>query len=352
METTATRKKRKIKRIVGLSICAVLVVLFVLIAYFAVSIYNEIRGKNITEETGIVEIVSGDNISVVADKLKTSGIIKYPTAFRLYSKFCGYDTSIQIGSFEFLKGDGYENIFSVLNESHYRESVSVTFPEGYTVEQMIEEMVSKGLCSREEFYNAVNNDYYPYDYLPEAGTENRLEGFLYPDTYSIFLDDSAHNIIEKLIARFDDVITENGIKEKAEQSGLSFYDAITLASIIQKEGSLVSEFPLISSVFHNRMDIGMKLQSCATVNYILPDDEKKFILTYEDMAIDNPYNTYLYSGLTPTPISNPGIDAIIAAVEPADTDYLYFVAKNDGTGSSAFAETYEEHLENSNRYLG
>lgn len=352
METTK-RKSRKVKRIVGLSVCAVLIILFALAAYFAFSVYNEIRGRNVVDgEMSLITVESGDNISVVADKLKESGIIKYPMAFKTYSKFKGYDTFIQIGTFEFPVGDSYENIFAALKESHYRESVKVTFPEGYTVKQMVSLLVSKGLGSEEGFYNAINNDSYSYNYLPAAGTENRLEGFLYPDTYDIFIDDTEHNIINKFLSRFDDVITEKGIKEKISSDGLSFYESLTLASIIQKEGSLISEFPIISSVFHNRLDMGMKLQSCATVNYILPDDQKKFILTYADMAIENPYNTYLYEGLTPTPISNPGIDAIEASVSPENTKYLYFVAKNDGTGSSAFAETYAEHQQNSKKYLG
>lgn len=351
METKA-RNKRRVKRIVGLSLCGVLVILFAVAAFFAVSIYNDIRGKNLSDETGMITVEKGDSITTVAQKLKDENIIRYPFAFKLFAKFGGYDTEIQIGSFEFAKGEDYESIFAALNESQYRESVTVTVPEGYNVKQIISALVSKGLCSEAEFESAVNNDYYPYEYLPDAGTENRLEGFLYPDTYDFFVDDTAHNIIGKFLARFDKIASDAQIAEKAQAAGLSFYEAVTLASIIQKEGSLEEEFPLISSVFHNRIDKGMKLQSCATVNYILPDDQKKFILTYADMATESPYNTYLYAGLTPTPISNPGKDALIAAISPADTDYLYFVSKNDGTGSSAFAKTYAEHEANSKKYLG
>lgn len=349
---TAKRKSGKVKKIVGLSVCVVILILFVIAAILAVDIYDEIRGKNVSSETGVITVESGDNISAVGEKLKESGIIKHPFVFGIYAKIQGYDTSVQIGGFEFAKGDGYENIFEMLKKSNYRESVTVVFPEGYTVDQIVKLLVSKGVGTESGFYNAINNDYYPYDYLPEAGTENRLEGFLYPDTYDVFVDDTEHNIIAKFLARFDYIITSNGIKDKAEKSGRSFYENITLASIIQKEGSLISEFPVISSVFCNRLEIGMKLQSCATVNYILPDDQKKFVLTYADMATESPYNTYLNAGLTPTPISNPGIDAVKAAVEPSETDYLYFVAKNDGSKSSAFAVTYEEHQQNAAKYLG
>jgi UPF0755 protein len=132
---------------------------------------------------------------------------------------------------------------------------------------------------------------------------------------------------------------------------MTLKDAVTLASIIEMEGQQAEELPMISSVFHNRMKISMNLQSCATVNYILPVEDRKWILTYDDMAIDNPYNTYKYSGLPPTPISNPGIVALKAAVEPAESEYLYFVAKGDGTGTHAFSKTLEEHEANAKKYL-
>ena len=153
-----------------------------------------------------------------------------------------------------------------------------------------------------------------------------------------------------MLKRFDDVITENKINEKL--GDMTLYEAVTLASIIQKEGGTVGDFANISSVFHNRMKIGMKLQSDATITYVLKKEDVKTVLSYADLQTDSPYNTYLHKGLTPTPIANPGIDALIAAVEPAKTEYYYFVAKLDGTGESAFSKTHEEHVKNAKKYLG
>lgn len=347
---SASRKKRKIKRIVGLCVCGVLVIVFALAAYFTIAISGEIRGKNVSEETGVITVEKGDNTTKIGDKLKEAGIIKYPTAFRFYAKFTGCDTNIQLGAFEFKKGESYENIFADLNKSQYRESVSLTFPEGYRVSQIVDKLVAAGIGTEQGFYDAINNDFYSYDYLPDAGTENRLEGFLYPDTYAFFVDDTEHNIINKMLKRFDDVITENKIKDKL--GDMTLYEAVTLASIIQKEGGTVGDFANISSVFHNRMKIGMKLQSDATITYVLKKEDVKTVLSYADLQTDSPYNTYLHEGLTPTPIANPGIDALIAAVEPAQTEYYYFVAKLDGTGESVFSKTYKEHLKNSKKYLG
>lgn len=344
---SSKRKKGQVKKIVGLSVCALLVIAFVFIAFFAFSVSDEIRGKNVSEETAVITVESGDTSSVIGEKLRDAGIIKYPTAFRFYAKITGDDTGIQLGAFEFNVGESYENIFAELSKSQYRESVSITFPEGYRVSQIVDKLVEAGIGTEQGFYDAIENDAYSYDYLPEAGTENRLEGFLYPDTYAFFVDDTEHNIINKMLARFNEVIEKNGIATDD-----SLYDTVILASIIQKEGGTVSDFAKVSSVFHNRLDIGMKLQSCATIVYVLDEEDVKTVLTYAELQTDSLYNTYLHEGLTPTPISNPGIDAILAAVNPADTDYFYFVAKLDGSGESAFAETYAEHVKNCNKYLG
>ena len=186
-------------------------------------------------------------------------------------------------------------------------------------------------------------------FLPEIGSDNRLEGFLYPDTYDFFLDEKEESVIKRFLDNFNKKMTDAGLWEKISQSGDTIYDTLTLASIIEKESQYTPELARISSVFHNRLEIRMMLQSDATVNYILAKEDRYSSISSSTMAIDSPYNTYKYYGLTPTPICNPSIQSITAAIEPEDTEYLYFCAKGDG--SHVFAFTYEEHLQNVKTYL-
>jgi UPF0755 protein len=300
----------------------------------------------------MIDVESGDTTSKISEKLRKSGVIKYSKVFEFIAKTEGMDKKMQVGSFSFEKGESYSSIFEAMQQvQDYRDSVRVTIPEGYEVNKIIDTLVEKGVGKKERYMQIISTWDFGYDYIPAANTKNRLEGFLYPDTYDFFLDEVEENVIKKFIDNFDAKIKEADIKNKAEKIGMTLKDAVTLASIIEMEGQQAEELPMISSVFHNRMKISMNLQSCATVNYILPVADRKWILTYDDMAIDNPYNTYKYSGLPPTPISNPGIVALKAAVEPAESEYLYFVAKGDGTGTHAFSKTLEEHEANAKKYL-
>ncbi len=347
------RKKRKrlIKRIVGITVCLLLVGVFAYFAYMVLDVNNDVHGdRDFGSEEVSFTVQSGDTASVIAAKLKQQGIIKYDWWFELRAKLDGVATKLQIGEYSFRKDASYNEIFAALQESRARESVRITFPEGSDVAAIIDILVSKGVGSKERYEMMINNWDFGYDWLPAAGSENRLEGYMFPDTYEFFVDETEESVIKRLLDNFNSKIIKNGIADKAEAIGMTLHEAVTLGSIIQKEGNSYAEFGLISSVFHNRLDIDMKLQSCATVNYILPVEQRKPAVSYEDMQIDSPYNTYMYPGLTPTPIANAGYYAILAAVSPEESDYLYFCS--DGNGGTVFAKTYAEHQKNVNKYLG
>lgn len=344
------QKSKKTGKIIGLSVIGLLLIGFIIFAIFVIDIKNDIVGKNLEKELGTttVRIEQGDTTKIIAEKLKENGVIKYSSIFSFMAKVEGI--KLQPGSFEFKKGDSYENIMKGMQKVLYRESVTIMFPEGSEVRQIINKLVEKGVGgSVADYEAAISTLDFGYDYLPPAGTTNRLEGYLFPDTYDFFTDDSVESVIKKFLANFDKKIKENDIISKAQTLGMTLNDAVILGSIIEAEGQVNEELPIISSVFHNRLDINMKLQSCATVNYVLPESERSWVLSNAQMKTDSPYNTYLHAGLPPTAVSNPGIASIAAAVSPEDTQYIYFCAKGDG--SHAFAVTYAEHEANAKKYL-
>lgn len=346
-------KSKKKKKNTGKIIVLVILLLVLAGGAFAgLSISGDINGKGPAGSEISVEVVSGDTVRSVALKLKEAGVIRYPRIFSYFAGKNGVDTQLKTGTFSVCLGDGYDTIFEAMKSGKnvtQKQSVRLVFPEGYTVNQIIKTLVENGLGSEEEYRKLINSEDFGYPYLPVPGTENRLEGYLYPDTYDFFTDEDEKSVLQRFLDNFDRKIKENGIIEKGNDIGMSFADVIRLASVIQAEGRVSSELPLISSVFHNRLEIGMKLQSDATLNYTFPEDQKKWYLTYEEIQSDNPYNTYYYKGLPPTAIMNPGIEAIKAAVSPADTGYFYFCGVGDGT--HVFSETYEEHEKNVNQYI-
>jgi UPF0755 protein len=176
--------------------------------------------------------------------------------------------------------------------------------------------------------------------LNDIDPETCLEGFLFPETYEMKVGASESQIAERMLSQFDKVFKDS-YYERAEELGMTINEVVTLASVIEREAQLDSERARISGVFHNRINKGWKLQSCATVQYIL--GERKEVLSYDDIAIESPYNTYINAGLPPSPIASPGEKSIIAALYPEDTDFMFFVASGENDGSHIFSKTLKEH---------
>ena len=173
-------------------------------------------------------------------------------------------------------------------------------------------------------------------------TEKSWEGYLFPDTYEVPKHYGSKKMLDEFLVNFNRIIEENNVRELAKEMGYTLKNILTLSSIIEKEARTYEEKKLVSAVFHNRLNINMKLQSCATIYYILGNTTEK--LTESDLKIDSPFNTYLNKGLPPEPICNPGLDSIKAALEPSNEDYLYFVLGEDG--KHIFSNSYSEHLKN------
>ncbi|HZW83129.1 MAG TPA: endolytic transglycosylase MltG, partial [Candidatus Deferrimicrobium sp.] len=225
-------------------------------------------------------------------------------------------------------------------------AVRVTIPEGFTTKQIVDLLVQEKLIDKEKFMSLVKSKDFGFSFLqglPQS--EARLEGFLFPDTYEIAPGTSEEEIISLMLKRFEQELTPE-VKAAISQKALTVQNFVTLASLIEREAREPEDRPVISQVFQKRLRIGMPLQSCASIQFIL--GTAKPVLSLKDLEVKSPYNTYKNTGLPPGPIANPGRAALLAAAFPASTDYLYFVAKSDGY--HAFAKSYEEHLRNVKKY--
>ena len=266
--------------------------------------------------------------------------------FKIAVKNSRADGSLKAGVYTLNTGMDVEEIIFLLSKGGKNKNVvRFTIPEGYEIRQMAEKLEKEGLVNGERFLELASdkaNFEGEYPILKELPEGQSLEGFLFPSTYEVYSNSTEEDIIRKMLAKFQEVY-ENSIIPNMEGVDLSLNELVTLASIIEREGKLDEERELISAVFHNRLKQGMPLQSCATVQYAL--GERKERLTEKDTQIDSVFNTYIHKGLPPGPIASPGEKSLLAAINPADVDYLYFRTKEDGSGGHTFSRTYEEHLD-------
>lgn len=293
-----------------------------------------------------VTVPSGMGTSRIAKLLEENNLIENTVVFKLQSKSKGYDGKFKAGQYSLSPSMSMEDIMKILIAGSDK-TTRFTIPEGYDIRRTTEKLSEEGLINTENFAKELETGQFDYKFLADAPAgPNRLEGFLFPNTYDIFTTANEHDIIDKMLYQFNKVFTDE-YYARAEELGMSVREVITLASIIEREARISEDRPVIASVFYNRMKIDMPLQSCATVQYIL--GEQKPVLSIKDTKIESPYNTYLNTGLPPGPIASPGADSIKAALYPADTDYLYFLAKGDG--SHAFSATYDQFLKDKSKYI-
>ncbi|MCL2677953.1 MAG: endolytic transglycosylase MltG [Clostridiales bacterium] len=295
-----------------------------------------------------VKIDPGSGCTKIASVLYNAGLVRNAGVFKNYADERGVSTKLRPGEYTFEGKVTLEDLVAaLLRGGETADNERVTIPEGLTVKQTAEIFAAKGLVNTDKFIEYTQITAFPaYDYLPPPGTPDRLTGFLFPDTYDIDPRWTEREIVNMMLARFDNVFTAEW-RARAQQTGRSVKEIVVMASIIEKEAKMAVDRPLISGVFYNRLEINMLLQSCATVQYVL--GEPKPNLTQKDLDTPSPYNTYLHKGLPPGPIACPGKDSLRAALYPAEHDYLYFLAKPDGY--HVFNETYAGHLSDRDKYL-
>ncbi|KAA3616378.1 MAG: endolytic transglycosylase MltG [Calditrichaeota bacterium] len=279
-------------------------------------------------------IPKGVGIGRISQTLYQADAIQNPNVFRIAAKLSGYETKLQAGKFVLPPTLNNLQLLRFLNSSRQIEE-KVTIPEGSTARQIAGILSRKANVDSTKFIELVFDSSFTAEVKVPA---NNLEGYLYPETYQMYWDIPPREAALILVRQFFKELPQNA-QEKAENLGYSLHEIITLASIIEGEAILPTEHATIAGVYHNRLKKRIRLQADPTIQYIIPDGPRR--LLNKDLRIDSPYNTYKYYGLPPGPIKNPGKEAIIAALNPANVPYLYFVAKGDG--SHVFSTTLKQH---------
>ena len=290
------------------------------------------------------KVKEGMDAKEIARRLEKEGIIESGFKFRMLAKWEGYEDKLKIGSYNLSTGMKNEEVLEKLVAGQ-PETVKVTIPEGFGVKDIAKRLAENGLADREEFLNKAEK-FVPYDYVEKHKEAfYYCEGFLFPDTYEFESDVEIDEILKTMAENFDYRLDKK-MRERAKEKKLSIYDLITLASLVEKEVRFAEDRSIVAQVFLKRLKLGMPLQTDASLQYLM--DTPKEDVSIEDTKVDSPYNTYQHTGLTPGPIANPGLASIEAVLNPADTDYLYFVA--DRTGHNHYSDNYEEHMKLVNQY--
>jgi UPF0755 protein len=283
----------------------------------------------------IVVIDRGMSLHLVAERLKEHEVITDQNLFMILARFYQQGKSIKAGEYKLTTAMLPLEVLNVLQAGKILLR-SVTIPEGYTAEQIADLLDHLGFAHKDTFLKLTFTRQLAAELKIEA---DNLEGYLFPNTYSISREMNEEAIIREMVTEFWQVITPDLLVE-IRQKGFTVHEIVTLASIIEKEARVGNEREVISAVYHNRLKINMKLDSDPTVIYGIENFNGN--LTKIDLQSNSPYNTYTHRGLPPGPIANPGKASILAAIHPANVKYLYFVARNDGTHE--FSENYAAHL--------
>jgi len=317
------------KPVLVLTSILVLISLYILLQWMVIPISWPVAGDTVD-----VIIKEGDSMLQVVERLKGANLIKHGTGFLILGKIMQKDKHIQAGKYSFKKG---MTLYSLLDELFKGKVMlkDVTIPEGFTAGEIAGILQREIQMDSAAFVKATENSRIIQSLnLPAPN----LEGYLFPETYKLTWGISPQKVVQIMVEQFQKTFNDSLLK-RAQEINFSLPQVITLASLIEAEAKEEKERAVISAVYHNRLKRGMLLQACPTVTYGLPEIDRPLAL--DDLERDTPYNTYLHAGLPPGPICNPGRASIVAALYPADVNYLYFVSRGDGT--HVFSKTLAEH---------
>lgn len=320
--------------------------------WIGMRVYLAYMGSPVSAQPGTgtfstVKIEKGASLREIGELLEREKLIRDADFFVWYARWKGKEKKIEAGTYRISSAWSLGEILDRIAGGKVI-SYRVTIPEGYTTEQIARLLAAKGIVSESGFMASVSSAEFDYPFLKGIPPgPRRLEGYLFPATYEFQAGLSEKEIIEQMLKAFQNAFSPE-LQQRAAQMGMSVREVVILASLVEREAKLDRERPLVAAVFLNRLKNGMRLESCATIQYILGKQKER--LTYEDLKIPSPYNTYLNNGLPPGPIANPGLASIKAVLYPAKVDYLYFVARGDG--SHVFSLTLREHEMAARRYIG
>jgi UPF0755 protein len=335
------------------------VVIAGLIVVGGLRFFQYYRDKALADEhigqTVVVTIKKDDDSKAVAAKLHDAGLINSELYFTSLVKL--KNVEIVPATYSFTKGTSASTIVDLITTTKSTaktevKTLKLTVPEGWRTTQIAAQLDKIGYPpGGQAFLDAVKNyDGTQYQWLKDRPDKHSLEGYLFPDTYDIKTDETPNEIIDQMLYNFDQKFTKE-MRDQAQKDGLTIAQVMTVASIVEREAAVGSERPIIASVYLNRFHGGGPMGADPTIQYAVGNSSNWWpVLSSKDLKVDSPYNTYERDGLPPTPISNPGLPSILAVLQPADTNYLYFVAKNDGSGEHVFAETAAEQDANKAKY--
>ena len=345
-----------IKKILAwfVAIIAIIAVMAVSIFFYAIRPISDEQSEIVYE----LHVPKGMSVKDVSQELQNRNIIKSWIFFYSAARFSIFDKtksfSLKSGVYTVKSSMSLKELYMLL-QTGVATNIKLSIPEGLTITKTAAELEKANVCNAQEFINACNDIEMLEKYAENEGYAipkgKNLEGYLFPDTYFFIEGMSVESIIAKFLDNFFDKVS--GIEELKGITPEKFYDILILASIVEREYRVSEEAPLIASVFVNRINNNIGLYSCATIEYIISEIQKlphPDRITYNDLKIDNPYNTYKWAGLPPGPISNPGLISLKAAAKPAKTDYFYFVLTDPSTGSHTFSKSFDQHIKAENLY--
>ncbi|MBU1034743.1 endolytic transglycosylase MltG [Patescibacteria group bacterium] len=292
-----------------------------------------------------IEISEGSNVSQVASLLQDKGLISSAFKYRIFAHWDELAKKPRAGEYDISVGTSYQQIARILATGPERNEISITIIEGWTIYDIQKKLEDLGV-------DVVPSDFLAerfadeFDFLKDLPEGASLEGYLFPDTYRVWKDQLPDGLLRRQLLEF--MSKTSGFGQEASKQGRSLSDVVTLASIIEKEARHDEDRPIVAGVFMNRLNIGMAMQSDATLNYVIMSGRDR--LTSADLEHDSPYNSYRNKGLPPGPIANPGMASLEAALNPAKTDFWYFLT--DSSGKTLFAKTLEEHSRNRYKAFG
>ncbi|GKX66614.1 endolytic transglycosylase MltG [Inconstantimicrobium mannanitabidum] len=328
------------KRISIIAVCVVvcLAIIFSGVYIFYIRAVNHPLKSN--EQTVNIEVTDGDSLYAVLSRLSNKNNLSNLYFIKYYIKKNNLNVAIKPGSYKVLTETSLEKLIKLL-QTGGGEKKKITIPEGFTIDDIAKKLDKQGIVTKDKFLEAVKKYSLPSYIKSNKNKRYNLEGFLFPDTYYIEKDDTAEDIIDKMLGRFQEVMSQIANETGITVNEADYEKIINIASIIEEEARGEEDRPLISSVINNRLEKNMKLQIDATVIYAI--GHHKDVLLNSDLLIDSPYNVYKYEGLPVGPIANPGKQSIIAALRPNKTDYIYYVW-NDKQKKHVFSKDYNKFL--------
>jgi UPF0755 protein len=340
------RRSRRKRYPSGAAYVAMILIISAIIAGGSWLLANDLLALNKADKSAVVQIDDGDSMLAVANKLKKNGLIDFRGLFLMYGAVSHAGSKITNGTYELNTNMDYRALIVAMSPSSGdRLTVTVTVPEGYTAKQIIDLLVKNGVNTEDKLTDAMANGDYDYSFLADKqkGSISRMEGYLFPDTYQFYCGEDATKVVKKFLSNFNTKMDAD-IMKQVEASDYSLDQIITVASLIEKETD-GTDRAKIASVIYNRLkntsaETAGYLQIDASLLYALPGHTGD--ITDADKETDSPYNLYKHKGLPPTPIANPGIESIKAALSPEKTSYYYYALGSDKLHH--FFATYREHV--------